>query len=335
MKAKNIYPVYETKAESWERFARIYKLTAKIAGEGHSVPVIRKDIRASWAGIAMYWRIASFLGGKANFMYEAIYHVRYRRFSPDVSTSEELLLTLLIEDELCRCGYAFQVWSDLEEFEEAYQELLFPSKRSRGWMPFCPPCLEMYLAGNMANRIMLKDRRPIDWGDELDCDRATFPYGPDYMRYRITLYERAISVLLPESAQWYEEWTDGAYVAQCIKDKYGMDFTNDQKGFNHLIELATEKNFPRYCARHLYALKNMTPSLLTALWGEKTETMLQRCFLDVYGRHKSTKGSVRSRYSKQNITQSWLYQWVLDRCVASSAMLDKKVKTAAYNIAVR
>ena len=33
MKAKNFYPVYETKAESWERFAKIYKLTAKIAGE--------------------------------------------------------------------------------------------------------------------------------------------------------------------------------------------------------------------------------------------------------------------------------------------------------------
>lgn len=335
MKAKNFYPVYETKAESWERFAKIYKLTAKIAGEGHNVPVIDKDIRASWAGIAMYWKIASFLGGKANFMYEAIYHVRYRRFSPDVNTHEELLLTLLIEDELCRCGYAFQVWSDLEEFEEAYQELLFPSKRSRGWQSFCPPCLEMYLAGNMANRIMLKDRRPIDWGDELDCDRATFPYGPDYMRYRITLYERAISTLLPESAQWNEEWTDGAYVAQCIKTKYGMDFTNDQKGFNHLIELVTEKNFPRCCARHLYALKNVTPGLLTVLWGEKTETMLQRCFLDVYSRYKSAKDSARSRYSKQNITQSWLYQWVIEHCVASSAMLDKKVKIAAYNIAVR
>ena len=332
MKTNNVYPVYETEAESWERFARIYELTDKIAGEDQIVPVTTKDIRASWAGIAMYWKIASYLGGKANFMYEAIYHVRYRKFSPDVKTHDEQLLTLLVEDELCRCGYAFQVWSDLEEFEEAYQELLFPSKRSRGWMPFCPPCLEMYLAGNMANRIILKDRRPIDWGNEIDCDLATRPYGSNYIRYRITVYERAISTLLPEAAQWDEEWTEGTYAVQCIKDKYGMDFTNDQKGFNHLIELTIEKNFPRHCARHLFALKSITPDLLNALWGDKTEMMLKRCFLDIYSRYKrAKKTSNRSGYSQQNITQSWLYQWALDCC---NSKVDTKFRSAVFSVAM-
>ena len=118
MKTKNIYPVYESVEESWERFTKIYELTDTITGDG-VVPVTTEDICMSWAGIAMYWKLDSFLGGKPNFMYEAIYHVRYRRFSTNVNTHEEMMLTLLIEDELCRCGYAFQVWSHLEEFEEA------------------------------------------------------------------------------------------------------------------------------------------------------------------------------------------------------------------------
>ncbi len=104
-----IYPIYETEEDSWERFLKIYELTDQIAGEDCIVPVDSNDIRDAWAGIAMYWKIAAFFGNNADFMYEAIYHIRYGRFSQNVNTHNELLLTLLIEDELCRCGYAFHV----------------------------------------------------------------------------------------------------------------------------------------------------------------------------------------------------------------------------------
>lgn len=335
MKAKNIYPVYETEAESWERFAKIYELTDMIVGEDQIVPVYTQDIRSSWAVIAMLWKTEAFLQGRPNFMYEAIYHVRYRKFSPNVNTHEELLLTLLVEDELCRCGYAFQAWCNLEEFKDAYQELLFPAKHSRAWNAFCPPCLRMYLAGNMANRIMLKNIRPIDWGAELDCDLATYPYGPDYMRYRITVYERAISALIQESTRWNEEWTDGEYAVKCIKDKYGMDFTNDPEGFDHLIALATEKNSPRCCALHLYALKNVTPNFLDALWGEKSRAMVQRCFLEIYSRYKiSKKNTKRSKYSFEKVVDSWLYQWICQkRCAGElDAKLEHKLNKALINI---
>lgn len=193
-------------------------------------------------------------GNGIDFMYEAMYHIRYRQFSENVSTHNELLLTLLIEDELCRCGYAFRVWSLMKEFTNVYKEILRPYSKSRGWRAFCPWHMEMYLAGNMANRIMLKNKRPIDWGDELDCDRATFPYSPDYMKYRITVYEQAMGVLFPESDQWYEEWTDGQYIAELIKDRYQMDFTKDPAGYDNLIGLVVERKFPRRCSICLYRL---------------------------------------------------------------------------------
>ena len=337
MKSNVLYPIEESVDESWERFAKIYELSDMIVGEDQIVPVYTQDIRASWAAIAMFWKADAFRQGTPNFLYEAIYHVRYRKFSPNVNTHEELLLTLMVEDELCRCGYAFQVWCNLEEFKEAYQELLFPAKHSRGWNAFCPVCLKLYLAGSMANRIMLKDRRPIDWGAELDCDSATYPYGPDYMRYRITVYERAISILIPESDQWYEEWTDGDYAVKCIKDKYGMDFTNDPEGFDHLIDLATEKNFPRYCALPLYALKNVTSKLLDTLWGEKSRTMVQRCFLVIYSRYKiSKKNTKRSKYSAEKLADSWLYQWMDQKRMADELdpKMRNKIRSAMLKIAL-
>ena len=333
MKTKNIYPVYESVEESWERFTKIYELTDTITGDG-VVPVTTEDICMSWTGIAMYWKLDSFLGGKPNFMYEAIYHVRYRRFSTNVNTHEEMMLTLLIEDELCRCGYAFQVWSHLEEFEEAYQELLFPQKGSQGWKEFCPWYMKMYLAGNMANRIMLKGKRPIDWGNELDCDRATFPYGPDYMSYRVTVFEQAMEILLPESSEWYEEWMDIEYITECIKARYKMDFTNDSDGFDNLIGLTVERKYPKVCASYLYRLNNITPELLDVLWGENTQDMMQKCFMDVFRRYRAAKraGSKRSNYSHRAVQQSWLYHWVAQMSNIEETKPSSAIKKAMFKI---
>ena len=334
MKIHNIYPVYESEAESWERFSKIYELTDQSIGQDDVVPVNTDSIVRSWEEIAKYWAGPCFVMTGIDFMYEAIYHVRYRTFSLDVTTSNELLLVLLIEDELCRCGYAFRTWCNMKEFENVYRELMFPKKRNRGWSAFCPPCLELYLAGNMANRIMLKDRRPIDWGNEIDCDRATFPYGPDYMRYRIMEYERAISILIPEADQWYEKWMDGTYAAECIKARYGMDFTNDQNGFNHLIELVIEKDNPRCCAPYLYRLQNVTPNLLAALWGDKTTEMLQRCFVNIYHRRKRSRenNTTRSNYDQQKVMQSWLYWWAYQNRDECDTKLGKKVKRAVFSV---
>ena len=131
MKAKNIYPVYESNEESWNRFSRICELTAAIADPELVIPVCKNKIVESWKRIAKCWAEQGFLMGGIDFMYEAIYHVRYRVFSENVHTENELRLVLLIEDELCRCGYAFNAWSNMQEFENVYKELLIPHKHSR------------------------------------------------------------------------------------------------------------------------------------------------------------------------------------------------------------
>lgn len=332
------YPVYESVAESWQRFSKIYDATDRVLGEDFVVPVFHKDIKVCWAQILKYWSEFVLDARGIDFIYEAIFHIRYCAFSEAITTPADEHLVLLIEEELCRCGYAFQAWYNMAEFKCTYYELLAPTPNSRGWRDFNPLCLNLCLAGNMANRIMLKNRRPIDWGDELDCNRATFPFGPDYMRYRVTEYKQALSILLPESSHWQDEWVDGHRTTKLIKNHYAMDFTNDQDGYHHLIRLAADRNFPYHCARHLYSLNNVTPALINALWGEKANEMIARCFLDTYNRYKAAKKrqSKKSRYSSEAITKSWLYQWVEQhyRTGDLPAQFAAKLRKAQFNIAM-
>lgn len=335
MKTKNVYPVNETEEESWTRFERIYELTDAIIGEDHAVPILPRNIVHCWVAIAKFWANAGDLMNGLDLMYEAIYHIRYRVFSENVNDPNEMLLVLLIEDELCRCGYAFHMWSNMNEFQSVYQELLSPRKNKRGWRAFCPWYIEMYLAGNMANRIMLKDKKPVDWGDELDCDRATFPYSPDYMRYRITVYEQAVELLFPESDKWYEEWTDELYIVELIRERYKMDFTNDKVGYDNLIGLVVDRKYPKCCFKYLYDLNAATPELLEVLWREKAPEMLKRCFLELFSRYKAAKKNTkRSRYSREAVMHNWLYQWVDENCTESNDGLSRKVRKAMIQIAM-
>ena len=328
------YPIKETIEESWERLLKIYDLTDKLVGNDYVVPVSTYDIMKAWRDMVIFLTNTVELLNGVDYIYEAIYHIRYRVFSEKVSEQNELKLVLLVEDELCRCGYAFHVWSNMREFQSVYEELLFPHKKGPGWRSFCPRYVEMYLAGNMANRIMLKDKSPIDWGDELDCNRATYPYGPDYMRYRVTVFEQAIEILLPESSEWYEEWMDGKYIAERIKARYNMDFTNDSEGFDNLIRLITERKFPKVCAYYLYRLNNITPELLDVLWGDNIQHMMQKCFLNIFQRYKAAKkaGTKRSCYSQQAVQKSWLYCWNAQRRNIEETELSQTVKKAMFRI---
>lgn len=328
------YPIYENAEESWERLTKIYILTDKLAGPDYIVPISLHDISQAWQDVAVFLTNAIEQLNGIDYMYEAIYHIRYRAFTENVNESDELKLVLLIEEELCRCGYAFYVWSNMSEFQSRYDELLFPRKNSRGWRDFCPWYMEMYLAGNMANRIMLKDIRPIDWGGRLDCDRATYPYDPDYMRYRVTVFEQAMEILLPESSGWYEEWMDIDYITERIKERYNMDLRSDSKGFDDLIELAVEKKIPKACACNLYSLNNITLDVLEVLWGEKTPNMMAKCFLNIYQRYKAAKkaGTMRSKYSSQAVQRSTMYCWIAQHIDALGPKSRGLIRAAMFRI---
>lgn len=334
MKEKNIYPIYESVEESWKRLLKIYDITDKLVGSDYLVPASTHNITQAWHDIAVFFANAVELLNGIDYMYEAIYHIRYRVFSENVSEQNELKLALLVEDELCRCGYAFYVWSNMRGFQSVYQELLFPRKNGRGWRSFYPWYMKMYLAGNMANRIMLKNKRPIDWGDKLDCNSATYPYGPDYLRYRVTAFEQAMEILLPESNEWYEEWMDIEYITKRIKVRYKMDFTNDEEGFDNLIGLTAERKSPQICAYYLYRLNDITPELLEVLWGENTHQMMQKCFLDIFQRYKAAKkaGTKRSHYSQQAIQQSGLYRWIVKKTNIEATTLSNTIKKAMFRI---
>ena len=119
-----VYPIREKVEESWERLLKIYDIADKLVGSDYIVPVSTYDIMQAWYDMAVFLANAIELLNGVDYMYEAIYHIRYRVFTENVNESDELMLVLLIEEELCRCGYAFYMWSNMSEFQSRYYELL-------------------------------------------------------------------------------------------------------------------------------------------------------------------------------------------------------------------
>lgn len=309
----NIYPVYETVKESNARFLKMYELSKDIIGPVVPAPEPCTNISNNWKRILQYWEDYVRLFEGVDFMYEAIFLVRYKEFSV-MMTPMMKQLTTLIASELCRCGYAFRVWCNMIEFKNAYYKIMFQHKRVNVSKRTTPVCLDDYLNGTMFINIMLKGKRPIDWCGIIDCNAGAVTYGADHLYYCVTAYKRTIAMLIPESIQWDQEWQDWQYAAAIIKERYKLDFTNDPNGYDNIIGLAAEKNCPRRCAKYLYRLDSVSPELLTVLWGDKAPEMLECCFNDILRRHKDAKRTyTNSRYNASVIAQSWLYRWVDER----------------------
>lgn len=336
MKSKFIYPIEECEAESWERYARVLALTMKLVGSVAAQPV-NNNIHECWKAIAYFWNgNAVNMCGK-NYMREALYHIRFRRFSNKVHDHDELMLILFIEEEMLRCGYAFHVWVQMQELAQLYHGMLFVCKRDGAQKAYPAMKLDFYLTASMMSRIMLKSRAPQEWGDALDCDRATYPYQADRIYWYVRKYENAVRLLIPEAAQWSEEWSDEQSVISAVKAKYAVDLTNDSNGFDSLIRLVEQRKAIIHCSHELYQMKQFTPALAAGIWGNRYEYMLQKCFLDIYRRYKtSKKSSKRSKYASEKLVNSWLYQWIDQKRLANTLdpKLEGKIRSALLSIAL-
>lgn len=335
MKSNVIYPIEECEAESWERYARVLALTVKLLGV--TAQLVNSNICECWKAIASLWNgDAVHLCGK-NYLREALYHIRFRRFSDKVYEHDELMLVLLIEDEMLRCGYAFHVWVQMNELGQLYHEMLFVCKRDGAQKANPPMKLDFYLTASMMSRIMLKGRAPQEWGDTIDCNRVTYPYHAGRIHWYVKKYENAVGLLIPEADTWYEEWSDEQSIITAVKEKYAVDLTNDSNSFDALLRLVEERMAICHCSHELYQMKQFTPALAEGVWGERYEHMLQKCFLDIYSRYKiSKKNTKRSKYSSEKLVNSWLYQWIDQKRMADELDpgLRDKISKAQFTIAL-
>ena len=334
MKSKYLYPIEESEAESWERFNHVRDLTMKLVV---AAQLQNGAIYECWEAIARCWI------GKAvdlrgiNYMREALYHIRFRKFSNKVHDHDELMLVLLIEDEMLRCGYAFHVWVQMPELAQLYHEMLFVCKQDGVKKNCNSMMLDFYLTARMMNLIMLKDRNPLTWGDDFDQHMATNPYDAGRIYWDVKAYENAICLLIPEAARWSEEWSDEQRIITAVKAKYSVDLTNDSNSFDALIRLVEQRKAICHCSYELYQMKQFTPALAKGIWGNRYEHMLQECFLDIYSRYKvSKKNTKRSKYSSEKLVSSWLYQWIDQKRLANTLdpKLEGKIRSALFSIAL-
>jgi hypothetical protein len=197
--------------------------------------------------------------------------------------------------------------------------------------------LSEYLRANTIRRIMLKDRNPLKCGGVLDCNKATYPDCAISTYWCVVAYENAVQLLIPEAIFWQEEWSSEEPIVSAIKSRYAVDLSDDSDSFDALINLVEHRKEARHCSYALYGMQQFTNELAIGIWGEQADSMMQKCFLDIYRRYKiGRRNRKRSKYSSKVLTDSWLYKWIDQKRLSDSLdpKLKDKVKTALFSIAL-
>ena len=329
------YPVYEDFGESTRRYSAILELTNAIAPSNTISSPDPRHLSYCWEYLALFWMNQPQLLGGVDYMSEALYHIRFQRFSKNVQETNQLRLVLLIEDELCRCGYAFKAWNGLEEFHEALSTLLYSRRGSLSWVPHTPDIHREYLNRKMIFRIFLKGHTPEQWTNIIDLDRAVYYYSVEGLMPYVENYEKAVCDLLPESSGQHDNWTDINYITEAIQAHYQIDLKKDPKGYTALFEIMMNRTSVPYCAVRLYKMKEFTPALATQIWGNDADLMIQRCFRKIYLKYKERKDVVsRTRYTQKAVIDSWMYRWVYDTRSSNPELLSRKTKDSLFRVSL-
>lgn len=329
------YPIEEGVAESWRRFNRIYGLTADLADKDINTFRQSTDIIRAWETIANVWESYAPGWGNVDIFYEALFHNCFRKFSSKVSESKMLKLILLVEDELLRCGYAFDTWKNMKTFRSAYKEILYPANNKsrecvKRWK------LRWYLQDQMLKHVLLKNKYPEEWGDKLNCTSAVYPYNARELRSNIEKFENSIKFLIPKAKSWNDrQWADESLILREIKSLYGVDFSDDLESLDNLLAAVLYREHVETYSYYLYRINDFPVSLAQHFWSAQYFQKIQDCFIAIYKRYKrARKNTKNSRYRQDRVVNGWLYkqiaEWYNDPMVA----LSDKVRKAYFEISI-
>lgn len=140
------HSIKENVVESWHRFNRIYSLTTELADNDIIILHKHADLHRAWEAIADIWCSRASGWENVDIFYESLFHNCFRRFSTSVSGSNILKLVLLVEDEMLRCGYAFDAWKDMPAFRSACGKVVQSAnngkslKRVKRWTEWAIDC---------------------------------------------------------------------------------------------------------------------------------------------------------------------------------------------------
>jgi hypothetical protein len=329
-----MYPIWETEEESWKRFRRIRELTVKVTGRDFGSNYCDHNIRTCWAKLADYWSDQVRFFGSVNYIVEAIYHIMFRRFSDNVASSSELLLVLLIDDELTRCGFAFSVWSHMSMFKGAYNSVLSAWHRAFDRNRWDFMCYCFYMQYAIEKRIFLKNLHPDIWHSRVsDC--ADLCGGCiSYVWECVEDYEETIRFLIPDADFWQEEWCDPDIIVKRLSELYEVDFTKNLYSLNCLVEAIMHRDNIDACAFRLFRMKISPVQILQNIWDDKFVEKLQQCFVSIFRKYKKSNQNPRGLYRRDRVVQNWMFKQINDWHLSGSIELQHQVKRALLEISI-
>lgn len=325
------YPIMESKAESRRRFSKICDLTSSVFDSNLSWVFSICGVRLGWKMIALYWKKQHSKGNYPNIMFEAIFHLCFKKFSENVNSSDELRLVLLVEEELERCGISFSMWKKTRYFKSAYDSVsdFIKNSNSRRYHSF-----KEYVTSRLQKHLFLKNTSPSTWQviPKTDCRLS----GIVAKRiWNITAeYEAMISFLCPGSVAWQEEWTDLEFLLQHMNEIYKIDFAIDPKGFDHLIDAMKYRNKINSCARRLFLMQSGSDELIQHFWEEQYVEKFQSCFLCIYRHYKKSHMSDCGKYAHSNVSQNWIVRTIQRWNLNPEVQLTHDVKKALFEISI-
>lgn len=328
------YPVWEKETESWSRFEVIYKLTAELAVNCQSAPKRNCSLNECWENIVLFWNEHAVTYGDINLLFEALYHLCFRKFSDSVQDPLMMRLILLIEDELQTFSFAFKVWAQMDVFQEAYNNITAHYYDNKIFKKHYDPDLYMYLVHRVVKLVMFKNLEYSNWRSLFPINSNLYPLRPYDIYVNVDMYEEAVTFLIPAATSWYEEWSDSACMISNINQLYGVDFSNDTKGLYSLINAAMHREDIAKCSLYLYGLHECPTVLLQHLWGPNYAEALQLGFLSLCKRYKNAKRRqvVRGRYGHSDFMNNWIYKQINSWRCDHTIVLSKKVKDKLFEV---
>lgn len=330
------YPVDETEAESQTRYSVIRQLSEELAGVQSASLLNYISLEEAWRKLMLFWECHSDAWNNANLMYEALYYICFRKFSDNVTTPILMELVSRMATELQEFSLAFKVLVQTRMFQDAYLEITAPLCRNKTFKKHYDGELYLYLVNRVAKLVMLKNEYFRDHSDTSDKHEYSCPVSIWETYHIVETYETAVEYLVPDASNWTEEWSDRAVMVTCIKNLYGVDFSDDTKSLDALINATRCRDNIEVCAYFLFRTKACSLELLHRLWGDNYVEKLQRAFLSLYKRYKAAKRNrtACSCYGQVAFKNHWIYKQI-DMWRRNDAIdLSDKVRRNFFNISL-
>ncbi len=311
---------------SKEKFTEIYQKTLIAYGLSPSQAPCSGGFQKCWNDILKVWD-GQTTTVKYDVIYMAIYHVAWNRYPVSGLTDAQLELLALVEQVLIDEGYAYEVLSESYIFTRSLD--LVEKSASVGEMySLChTKWFGKYVYANTYCKILLKNRKISLNSRRFGQIGTGMFHRPWEARNVVNVFEAAIKRLVPNSGSWTRaEWTNENLIMSEIQKAHGVDYTQNYRAFDDLMDVFDLLLNGRSYDRSLLLLGEVPVSMTVCFWPRNTAKSLE-CFATRVckrvQKQMSSNPYSNSAFRKDIFSHSWVYRQHTDGTRALSRELKK------------